>query len=210
MFRKMTAGWFAFILVMFAVWPIQALAHSVIESSVPAASVSVAEPVTELKLTFNTRMELVSLKVTDEEGQARSVGETSVDGRTLTAKLDEPIDTNGKYTVSWHILGADGHAIKGEYAFEVDIPAPTPTPTPSPTPASTPSPTPAASESAPATSASPAESAPPSETPSATTAADEDESSSGGGVEFADVILIAAAALLVGAIAYVLFARRRK
>jgi hypothetical protein len=89
---------------------------------VPAENSVADSPVTEIVLDFNTSIEPVSrITVTNESGEEVPLQEVQVSGERLTGKLAEPLP-NGAYTVSWKIIGADGHAVNGSYAFAVNVP----------------------------------------------------------------------------------------
>jgi hypothetical protein len=118
-----------------------AAAHTRLSASVPAENSVADSPVTEIVLDFNTSIEPVSrITVTSESGKEVPLQEVQVSGERLTGKLAEPLP-NGAYTVSWKIIGADGHAVNGSYAFAVNVPgiaepeasAPTATESPAPT-----------------------------------------------------------------------------
>lgn len=118
--------------------PQAALAHSKLEESVPEKdSVSESAP-QEIRLTFDTRIENISdFKLLDAAGKEIALGDTVVEGDTMSNRPSAPLET-GDYTVKWTIVGADGHAIDGQYGFSVAAPAATATPEPtaSPSPSS--------------------------------------------------------------------------
>jgi methionine-rich copper-binding protein CopC len=151
------------------VWllPQAALAHSKLTESMPEKdSTSEAAP-QEIRLTYDTRIEKISnFKLFDANGAEVALGETLVEGDTMSNRPAAPLG-NGDYTVKWTIVGADGHAIEGQYGFSVAAPEATATPEPTATaaptageatdePSATPEPT--ATEEA---SPSPSPSAPP-------------------------------------------------
>ncbi|MHA6485094.1 copper resistance CopC family protein [Paenibacillus sp. strain BS8-2] len=119
--------------------PQAALAHSKLEESVPEKdSVSETSP-QEIRLTFNTRIEKISdFKLFDSAGNEIALGKTGVEGATMSNRPAAPLD-NGVYKVKWTIVGADSHAIEGEYSFSVEAHAASPTPEPTAAPAASPS-----------------------------------------------------------------------
>jgi copper resistance protein C len=72
------------------------------------------------------------LTVTAPDGHVVSNGEVTVDGATLSTAAD--IDHDGKHSVEWRAVSADGHPIEGTFSFtytpEADAPASPPTGTP--------------------------------------------------------------------------------
>lgn len=118
------------------VWllPQAALAHSKLEESIPEKdSVSENAP-QEIRLTYDTRIEKISnFKLLDAAGTEVALGDTVVEGATMSNRPEAPLE-NGDYTVKWTIVGADGHAIEGQYGFSVAAPVATSTPEPTVSP----------------------------------------------------------------------------
>ncbi|OUS77838.1 hypothetical protein B1748_03415 [Paenibacillus sp. MY03] len=117
--------------------PQAALAHSKLTESVPEKdSTSEAAP-QEIRLTYDTQIEKISnFKLFDASGAEVALGETLVEGDTMSNRPNAPLG-NGDYTVKWTIVGADGHAIEGQYGFSIAAPAATATPEPTATVAPT-------------------------------------------------------------------------
>ncbi|GIQ63270.1 hypothetical protein PACILC2_18380 [Paenibacillus cisolokensis] len=110
------------VLIACAVLPRTAWGHSALVESSPEANSVVKQPPTEITLTFNTKIEPVSAIVVKREDKTSvALAETKVDGKRIVASLEEPLE-NGRYTVDWSIIGEDGHAIDGAFAFEVQVP----------------------------------------------------------------------------------------
>ncbi|MDZ4351642.1 copper resistance protein CopC [Pseudarthrobacter oxydans] len=55
------------------------------------------------------------LTVTAPDGHVVSSGEVTVEGKTLSTDAD--IDHDGKHTVEWRAVSADGHPIEGTFSF---------------------------------------------------------------------------------------------
>ncbi|WP_336776814.1 copper resistance CopC family protein [Paenibacillus sp. MMO-58] len=107
-----------------------AMAHSKITVSTPAKEETVTVSPAEISMTFNTNIEKLSqFKLLDESGNQVPTGDISVSKASMSGLVTEPLK-NGAYTVKWTIIGADGHAVDGEYAFTVNAPEATPSPTP--------------------------------------------------------------------------------
>ncbi|ACT02982.1 copper resistance CopC family protein [Paenibacillus sp. JDR-2] len=107
-----------------------AMAHSKITVSTPAKEETVTVSPAEITMTFNTNIEKLSqFKLLDESGNQVQTGDITVSKATMSGSVTEPLK-NGAYTVKWTIIGADGHAVDGEYAFTVDAAEATPSPTP--------------------------------------------------------------------------------
>lgn len=96
-----------------------AMAHSKVSESTPEKDETVSASPAEISLTFNTDIEKLSqFKLLDESGKQVPTGDITVDKATMSGAVTEPLK-NGVYTVKWTIIGADGHAVDGEYAFTV-------------------------------------------------------------------------------------------
>jgi len=115
--------------------PGMAMAHSKVNESSPAKDETLTASPAEISLTFNTNIEKLSqFKLLNESGKQVPTGDIAVDKATMSGTVTEPLK-NGIYTVKWTIIGADGHAVDGEYAFTVNAAEATPSPTAEATPA---------------------------------------------------------------------------
>lgn len=107
------------LLLLFTFTP-SVLAHSGLESSVPQDGEVVTENISTLSLTFNTIIEGTStFKITKERDQEVSVAEHIVKEEEMIGTLSSPLE-DGTYTVTWKIIGEDGHPIENSYSFSVD------------------------------------------------------------------------------------------
>jgi len=108
-------------LIVTAAAPSQALAHAHLKTSSPAEKTSVVSP-SELDLTFTEELDLKfsGVKVTDSSKEEIKLGEAGLkdDGKVLTVPVSATL-APGDYTVSWHVLSADGHKTNGSYTFTV-------------------------------------------------------------------------------------------
>lgn len=129
MLRRLLLGLLpALALVAALVAPVAA--HAQLVTSTPAAGEVVAEPPTELRLTFSEPIEpgYTSADVTDDAGVkvVTAAGESDpADQHVLVVPL--PTLADGAYTVTWRTLSAaDGHTISGFIVFgvgAVELPA---------------------------------------------------------------------------------------
>ncbi|MBN2983651.1 copper resistance protein CopC [Cohnella algarum] len=195
-------------------FPAFVFAHSTAETVVPGDAEVVEAPLPEVSVAFNTTVELVSLKVSDASGAEQPFKETGANGETITGVFEQPLARNGTYSVQWHIIGADGHAIKGESSFEVRIAAPPESPVATEDTAvesavpTAPAPEQGdAAESPAASEASPSSEAQLSPSPEA---GGENAASSGDNVSDLSVWIVGAAALLLVAAIGFSFANKRK
>ncbi|WP_161601530.1 copper resistance CopC family protein [Paenibacillus luteus] len=119
-------------LAMLWLVPSVALAHSKLESAVPAQDSTAAVTPERIEMTFNTKIESLSnFKLLNAAGEEMEKGKTEVDGMTMSASVPSVLP-NGIYSVKWTIIGADGHSVEGDYSFTVEAPLVTDEPTAEP------------------------------------------------------------------------------
>lgn len=110
------------IMVLLFVVPQAAMAHSKLTEAVPAVNAVIEESPASIELSFDTKIEKLStFKLFNEAGEQVEAEEIKVSGDSLSGTVPLPL-SNGKYTVNWTIIGADGHAVEGDYSFTVDAP----------------------------------------------------------------------------------------
>ena len=100
-----------------------AFAHPKLMSSIPAENATVAAGPSELRLTFNEKLEpsMSGVEVKDQSGKKIEIGKTATDpadAKLLVITLSAPLG-DGMYKVDWHAVAADTHRIKGSYTFTV-------------------------------------------------------------------------------------------
>ncbi|WP_170289803.1 copper resistance CopC family protein [Cytobacillus depressus] len=101
-----------------------AFAHSHLEGSNPADGDIVTEPLKEIVLEFDGKIEQGSyIDVKTTEGKEIQLQEITIGEGTLTGTVAEPLP-NDEYQVNWSIISADGHPIEGEFSFTVNAPVP--------------------------------------------------------------------------------------
>lgn len=108
------------IILLFS-FPQGAFAHAVLEMANPAQDSHLQSSPKEIILQFNERIEkeLYSIKVFDRSGEEVSNSKTSlsVDQKQVNQTL--PPLADGHYTISYSVISADGHPIKGSYMISV-------------------------------------------------------------------------------------------
>lgn len=116
--RVAVALWLVVLVVVAGAAP--AGAHAVLLGSDPQADAVLAEPPTQIVLRFSEGVEAASDAVTllDPSGdEVSDVRSTSGDD-SVTASLPE-LDRTGSYTVSWSVVSADGHPVRGAFLFHI-------------------------------------------------------------------------------------------
>ncbi|MEF3303574.1 copper resistance CopC/CopD family protein [Paenibacillus sp. GYB003] len=101
--------------------PTPASAHSVLTKAVPEPNSQLNESPPRIELTFNERLEsqLYYIKVFDEIGRALPDLKAALSADQKTMSLDLPKLGNGRYTVTYHVISADGHPVEGTYVLSI-------------------------------------------------------------------------------------------
>ena len=119
--------WLLCLLLLFV--PTQVFAHSKVTESTPAADATIDSTPEKITIAFNTTIASMStFKLFNENNEAQVVENISVNEHQLSGDIPSTL-VNGVYTVQYNIIGADGHAIDGNYSFTIEASEETPTPT---------------------------------------------------------------------------------
>lgn len=110
----------ALTLVLLLANPSYIFAHSTLESSTPENGAVIEEPLKEISLHFNTPIESLSTMTLSRESEEIDLANQNVEGSTITGSLKEPLQS-GEYTVSWKIVGEDGHTVEDSIGFSVKL-----------------------------------------------------------------------------------------
>lgn len=98
-------------------------AHAELVRSDPSANAHLSRPPAELELEFSEavapRTARVELVAPDSQRLGLVLRGDSANTRILFAALPT-LTTAGRYRVEWRLVGPDGHAVTGQYAFTVD------------------------------------------------------------------------------------------
>lgn len=113
--------------------PAVALAHAKLVGSTPSAGSSVSKSPAELRLTFSEKLELAMtrVKLISPDGKEVTLAKPADggdEGRSVVMAIGSPL-APGTYTVSWQVVGRDGHPVRGKFTFVVTPAAPS-TPVP--------------------------------------------------------------------------------
>lgn len=108
-----------FTLFLLLVFTSTTFAHTYLKASNPTDGQIVDGTLNELTLQFDSAIDGNSLvTLTNEEGKEIPVS-NSVNNDTLFVKFTSPLES-GTYTVSYNIIGEDGHPMSGSYLFMVN------------------------------------------------------------------------------------------
>ena len=117
--KRILAG-IALVGVVLVAWAGPASAHAQLETTAPAAGAVLAEPPSDVRLSFSEPVEisLGAVRVYDsnadrvDDGGARNDG-----GDTVVQPLGDLAD--GSYVVTWRVVSTDGHPVHGAFTFQV-------------------------------------------------------------------------------------------
>lgn len=95
-------------------------AHAVLTDSLPASDSVVGEPPSELVLTFSEGVSSAPDGVTllDPAGEQVDGVVSAASSNVLRATVPD-LDRDGSYTVTWSVVSADGHPLRGSYLFHL-------------------------------------------------------------------------------------------
>jgi copper transport protein len=109
-------------------WAGTVSAHSLVRSTDPKAGSTVQRAPTAVVIRFNEAVELAfgGIQVLGPNRRRVDVGKTGYgSGRRDTIRVGLAPDlANGRYTVVWRIVAADGHPRDGRFGFRLDQPVP--------------------------------------------------------------------------------------
>lgn len=100
-----------------------AWAHATLVRSTPSANAHVARPPAELRLEFNeavtVRTSRIELMGPDSQRMQLTLRSDIANTKVMMADVP-PLSIAGSYRVEWRLVGPDGHAVTGRYAFTID------------------------------------------------------------------------------------------
>lgn len=110
------------ITILFVFLQINGFAHTGLKDSNPKKDAVITTPLNEILLTFETKVEIgSSFELKTNNDDIVKPGNITIEENQLKGIFQEPL-INGAYIIVWNIIGADGHPIKGEIPFEVNVP----------------------------------------------------------------------------------------
>jgi methionine-rich copper-binding protein CopC len=95
-----------------------AMAHTHLSSTVPADGSTVAAAPAEFVLNFSEPARLTALSVQMEGGVAQKITALPPSA-TAAARVAAPKLQNGRYTLTYRVVGADGHVMNGKVQFTI-------------------------------------------------------------------------------------------
>ncbi len=97
--------------------------HLALKNSVPAADESVGGALKEIRLFFTEvpQVEGTSIRIADDMNELVASSEAAADGGDPSQVFIQPESAlvPGAYTVHWRAIAQDGHAVNGDFGFQV-------------------------------------------------------------------------------------------
>jgi copper transport protein len=118
--RVLTVTVLAFVIV--GVWAVPAFAHAVLEGTSPGAGTTLKRSPSQITLTFDEHVEasLGAVRVFDSRASRVDVGEpTHPNGKGSEVSVSTPKLDDGTYVVTWRVISADSHPVRGAFTFTV-------------------------------------------------------------------------------------------
>lgn len=95
-------------------------AHTGLTSSTPSVDEVITEELTEIELTYHGSIQPISSMTLTNEGETVSFEQLQVEDNVLKGSFSKPLE-NGTYTITWNVVGEDGHPITGDVPFSVQV-----------------------------------------------------------------------------------------
>ncbi len=102
-----------------------AAAHPHLQKSTPAEGSTLSAAPSFVELMFSEPARITALSIQKNHSAPEAIKALPTDTRP-TAKVALPTLAPGAYTLSWRVIGADGHVMSGALHFTVSSTAPTP------------------------------------------------------------------------------------
>ncbi|MGV6839751.1 MAG: copper resistance CopC family protein [Planktomarina sp.] len=97
-----------------------AVAHSKINTTVPADGAQLASPPQMINLSFAKKIRLTKVEVSISGGEELSLDLSQHKSFATQFDLPLPSQAKGPYTIEWRGLSQDGHVMQGSFTFEVN------------------------------------------------------------------------------------------
>jgi methionine-rich copper-binding protein CopC len=97
-------------------------AHALLDHAVPSVGGTISTSPQEVRLSFSERIEpaFSGVELSTAEGQPITTPAATIDpGDNAQLVVHMPPLAAGRYKVTWHVVSADTHRIRGDYVFEI-------------------------------------------------------------------------------------------
>ncbi len=115
----MHRGFRSLMLAVLTMMSVSAWAHTELTASEPAADAQLQASPQELKLTFSSQVQLMSVSLVKGDSEKVELNFTRGSESMQSHSISLPALEVGLYTVSWGVLGSDSHQVQGKYSFSI-------------------------------------------------------------------------------------------
>ncbi|MGB4248373.1 MAG: copper resistance protein CopC [Pseudohongiellaceae bacterium] len=112
-------GFRSLMLAALTLMSVNVWAHTELTASEPGADVVLQASPEQLKLTFSSQVQLMSVSLVRGDSEKVELDFTRSSESMQSHSISLPSLEVGLYTVSWGVLGSDGHQAQGKYSFSV-------------------------------------------------------------------------------------------
>lgn len=106
-------------IIFTAIMSTSVFAHTGLTSSIPANNAMLMKSPEKVEVVFKDEVRLVSLSVLNAKVESVEIDFAPSMKASETFSYDLPMLMPSNYTVSWTIMGEDGHKMKGDFSFMV-------------------------------------------------------------------------------------------
>jgi len=106
-------------IIFTAIMSTSVFAHTGLTSSIPANNAMLMKSPEKVEVVFKDEVRLVSLSVLNAKDESVEIDFAPSMKASETFSYDLPMLKPSNYTVSWTIMGEDGHKMKGDFSFMV-------------------------------------------------------------------------------------------
>lgn len=112
-------GFLSLIFAALTMMSVGAWAHTEVTASEPGADVQLQASPEQLKLTFSSQVQLMSINLVRGESEKIDLNFTRSGESLQSHNFSLPPLDAGLYAVTWRVLGSDGHQAQGKYSFSI-------------------------------------------------------------------------------------------
>ena len=108
------------LVLFFTLWAVTASAHSVLQTSSPAADDVLAVAPENLDMTFRNKIRLTRVTLTHNDEAETDLSLETGGGFTTNYTIPLSSTAAGTYLIDWRGLSDDGHPMNGTFTFTVE------------------------------------------------------------------------------------------
>ncbi|MBY5932094.1 copper resistance protein CopC [Tateyamaria omphalii] len=105
---------------MIGLWATDAVAHSPLETTLPADDAIVSEVPTDVTMNFQGNIRLTRVTMTHADQHTEDLDLEGFEGFISDYAIPLHSMGSGVYVIEWRGLGTDGHVLTGSFSFTVE------------------------------------------------------------------------------------------